>query len=146
VLTKVVSDFYVQTKTERAAKNVAILQHQTDSVRRMLNAAISGVAISADVNPNPNPSLQTLHVPSLRRQVDVQANTAILTELVKNLEIAKMTLLQETPLIQVIDKPILPLEKDRVGKLKGVILGGIIGGFLTIFALFFDKVCKSIMS
>lgn len=126
VLVKGVSDFYVQTKTEKAIKTVSILQRQTDSVRRTLNAAISGVAESIEVNPNANLSRQTLHVPSQRRQVDVQANTMILGELVKNLEIAKMSLLHETPLIQVIDRPILPLEKESLGKLKG----GVVGAFL----------------
>jgi len=146
VLAKVVSDFYVQTKTKKSAKNVTILQRQTDSVRQALNSAISGVAMSADVNPNPNPSLQTLHVPSQRRQVDVQANTAILNELVKNLEVAKMSLLQETPLIQVIDRPILPLEKERVGKLKGIVLGGFLAGFVSIFAITIRKILKNILA
>ncbi len=102
--------------------------------------------MSTDVNPNPNPSLQTLRVPSQRRQVDVQANTAILSELVKNLEIAKMSLLQETPLIQVIDVPILPLEKEKVGKLKGLLLGGFIAGFLMIFIVTIRNILKNILS
>nr|WP_299354359.1 Wzz/FepE/Etk N-terminal domain-containing protein [Mucilaginibacter sp.] len=146
VLAKVVSDFYVQTKTEKSTKNVAILQRQTDSVRRALNGAISGVASSIDAAPNPNPSLQTLHVPSQRRQVDVQANTAILSELVKNLEMAKMSLLQETPLIQVIDRPILPLEKNRIGKLKAIIVGGILGLFLTVLIISIDRIVKRLMA
>jgi hypothetical protein len=145
ILVKVVSDFYIQTKTERETKNVAILQRQTDSVRRMLNAAISGVATSVDVNPNPNPLLATLHVPSQRRQVDVQANTAILTQLVTNLEIAKMSLLQETPLIQVIDRPILPLDKEKSGKIKGMIIGGVIGMVLIIVFFLVNKAFKEIM-
>ncbi|MCW3115988.1 MAG: lipopolysaccharide biosynthesis protein [Chitinophagaceae bacterium] len=145
-LTKVVSDFYVETKTEKSIKNVSILQRQTDSVRRALNSAISGVAESIDVNPNANPSRQTLHVPSQRRQVDVQANTIILGELVKNLEIAKMSLLQETPLIQVIDRPILPLEDERAGKLKGIIIGGLFGASLISIMLFLRKNFKNIMS
>lgn len=146
VLEKVVSDFYVQTKTEKSIKNVTILNRQTDSVRRALNAAISGVAASIDASPNANPLLQTLHVPSQRRQVDVQANTAILSELVKNLEIAKMSLLQETPLIQVIDRPILPLEKETVGKLKGTLVGGFIATIALIFFLSINKLFKAIMS
>ena len=52
-------------------------------------------------------------VPSVNRQVDVQANTAILTELVKNLELAKVDLRKETPLIQIIDTPILPLPFEK---------------------------------
>jgi len=145
VLEKVVSDFYVQTKTEKAIKNVAILQRQTDSVRRMLYAAISGVAVSADVNPNPNPSLQTLRVPSQKKAVDVTANSAILNELVKNLEIAKMSLLQETPLIQVIDRPILPLEKEKLGRAKTLVVGGIIGGFLMLLFLSIVSFYKKLM-
>jgi uncharacterized protein involved in exopolysaccharide biosynthesis len=144
-LAKVISDFYVQTKTEKSTKNVAILQRQTDSVRNALNTAISGVASSLDAAPNANPLLQTLHVPSQRRQVDVVANTAILGELVKNLEIAKMSLLQETPLIQVIDRPILPLEKTRPGKLKSIITGGVISGFLFIIILTLRKALQDIL-
>lgn len=145
MLVKVTSDFYVQTKTEKASRNVAILQRQTDSVRRALNSAISGVAASADINPNPNPSRQMLRVPSQRRQVDVQANTIILSELVKNLEIAKMSLLQQTPLIQVIDHPIFPLDKEKLGKSIGIIVGGLISGFLIVLILLVIKFYKSIM-
>jgi hypothetical protein len=146
ILAKVVSDFYVQTKTEKGVKNVAILQRQTDSVRRALNGAISGVASSMDAAPNPNPLLQTLHVPSQRKQVDVQANGAILTQLATNLEIAKMSLLQETPLIQVIDRPILPLEIERLGKAKAIILGGLIACFLSTLFMLTMGILKKIMN
>jgi hypothetical protein len=146
ILAKRVSDFYIETKTKKGIQNVAILQRQTDSVRRALNDAISGVAISMDVNPNPNPSRQTLRVPSQRRQVDVQANTAILGELVKNLEIAKMSLLQETPLIQIIDRPILPLEKEKTGLLKELLIGTIIGILFIIILFFFNRILNGAIS
>ncbi|GAB3902913.1 GumC domain-containing protein [Mucilaginibacter boryungensis] len=140
VLEKVVSDFYIQTKTTKSAKNVSILQYQVDSVRTLLNAAILGVASSTDANPNPNPLFQTLRVPSQRKSVDIQFNTVILTELVKNLAIAKMSLLQETPLIQVIDKPILPLERIKVSKLYSGIKGAFIAGFIISVILFIKKI------
>jgi hypothetical protein len=146
MLVKNVSDFYIDTKTKKSSRNVNVLQRQTDSVRRELNSAITGVASTSDVNPNPNPSLQIIRVPSMRKQVDVQANTAILTELVKNLELSKMSLRRETPLIQVIDRPILPLEKLRFGKLKGIVLGGFIFGFLTALFLMVKKTIKDSLS
>lgn len=90
-------------------------------------------------------SRRVLQVPSQRRQVDVQANQAILTELVKNLEVAKVSLRKETPLIQIIDGPVLPLEKERFGRLKGLILGGLIGGLLSVFILAFRKFRKYVM-
>jgi len=144
ILAKVVSDFYIQTKTEKQIKNVAILQRQTDSVRHELNTAITGVASSLDAAPYANPLRQTLRVPSQRKGIDVQANTAILSELVKNLEIAKMSLLQETPLIEVIDKPILPLDKDGYSRLNWLIIGGIIGSLLAVVFLVFKKLLTDI--
>lgn len=140
ILAKTVSDFYIDTKTKKSVQNVSILQHQTDSVRRELNEAIYGVASFIDATPNANPGRQILRTSSQRRQVDVQANQAILTELVKNLEIAKVSLRKETPLIQVIDTPILPLEKTRVSKLKGLVIGEVLGAFLTMLFLLAKKI------
>lgn len=130
-----ISEFYIETKSKKAKLNVEILQKQTDSVRNELNNAISGVASSSDNTFNLNPALNIKRAPTTRKQVDVQANTAILTQLVANLEMAKVTLLKETPLIQVIDKPILPLKKDIVSGLKTALLWAIIATFVTIVAL-----------
>ncbi|WP_374951150.1 lipopolysaccharide biosynthesis protein [Mucilaginibacter sp.] len=140
LLVKTVGDFYIETKTKKSTQNVNILQRQADSVRNRLNMAITGVASSTDVNPNANPALQILRAPSQRKQVDVQANQAILTELVKNLEISKVSLRKETPLIQEIDIPILPLEKYSVGKTKAFILGFIAAAFLSSFFILMKKI------
>ncbi|MCY4780808.1 lipopolysaccharide biosynthesis protein [Sphingobacterium sp. UT-1RO-CII-1] len=141
-----VSAFYVDGRTQKSQENLNILQHQADSVRRELNRAIGGVAASADANPNANPARQVLRVGSAQRQVDVQANQAILTELVKNLELAKVTLRKDAPLIQVVDSPILPLEQERLGKAKAVVLGGLIAGFLIVAFLVGRKYYQDIMS
>lgn len=146
VLVNEVSRFYIDTKIKKSRENVKILQHQTDSVRTELNRAISGVASSLDANPNPNPAFQSLRVPSQRRAVDVQANQAILAELVKNLEISKVALRKETPLIQVIDKPILPLEKEKVGKFRSLIVFGFFGGFVAIFILTIRRLYRKLQT
>ena len=138
-LVKNVNDFYIQTKTKKSMDNLKILQHQTDSVRKDLNHAISGVAEALDVNPNPNASRQVLRVPSQKKQVDVQANTAILSELVKNLEISKVSLRKETPLIQVIDEPVYPLKTKIIGKINAILIGAFAFGFLSILYLVIKK-------
>jgi len=131
-----VNEFYVFTKTKKSVQNVDILQHQTDSVKRELNGALAGMAKLTDANPNANPARQILKVPSQRRQVDAQANTAILTELVKNLEMSKVSQRKEMPLIQMIDSPILPLNKLVTTKTQGMVTGFFIAGFLmSIFLL-----------
>lgn len=141
-LARQVGEFYVATKTKKARVNMAILEKQTDSIRGELNGAITGVASANDNTFNLNPAMNIRRAPSARRQVDVQANTAILTELVKQTELAKVTLRKETPLIQVIDRPILPLKMDRFGKAKGIILGGFVAGFLTFFVLIFMRLLR----
>ena len=123
---------------------MAILQKQTDSIRTELNYAITGVAVANDNTFGLNPALNVRRAPSARRQVDVQANTAILTELVKQSELAKVTLRKETPLIQVIDKPILPLAKEKLGKAEGLALGGFLTGFLSVLFLILRRLLKSI--
>ncbi|MDA6068790.1 lipopolysaccharide biosynthesis protein [Flavobacterium sp. AC] len=144
-LAKQVGTFYVTTKSKKARINMDILERQVDSIRGELNGAITGVAIANDNTFNLNPALNVRRAPSARRQVDVQANTAILTELVKQAELAKVTLRKETPLIQVIDKPILPLPKERFGKAKGILCGGILAGFLTVFFLIIRRLFKTIL-
>jgi hypothetical protein len=143
-LVKEVSDFYIETKSKKSRENMNVLERQTDSIRRALNGAITGVAVANDNTFGLNPAMNVRRAPSARRQVDVQANTAILTELVKQTELAKVTLRKETPLIQVIDQPILPLKKEKFGKAKGIVLGGILAGFLTVLVLIVRKVVNEL--
>ncbi|MGI9138621.1 MAG: Wzz/FepE/Etk N-terminal domain-containing protein [Sediminibacterium sp.] len=140
------SEYYIEIKSKKARMNVEILQHQTDSIRAELNSAITGVAAAADNVFNLNMAMNVKRTPGARRQVDVQANTAMLTSLVTNLEMSKMALRKETPLIQVIDKPIFPLEKEKVGKLKSLVLGGFLAGFLTVLYLVFSSLYKKIVA
>ncbi len=143
-LAKQVSDFYVDTKSKKARINMAILQKQMDSIRAELNGAITGVAVANDNTFMLNPALNVNRTPSAKRQVDVQANTAILTELIKQVEMAKVTLRKDTPLIQIIDRPILPLPKERFGKAKGILLGGILAGLISVLGLILRKIFKEI--
>jgi uncharacterized protein involved in exopolysaccharide biosynthesis len=145
-LAKETSEYYVEIKSKKARMNVEILQKQTDSIRAELNSAITGVATAADNVFNLNMAMNVKRSPGARRQVDVQANTAMLTSLVTNLEMSKMALRKETPLIQIIDRPILPLEKEKVGKLKSLELGGFLSGFLTVLYLVFTRLYKKMIS
>lgn len=131
-LAKETSDFYIETKSKKARINVNVLQKQVDSVKRELNGDITGVAAEVDNVFNLNPAYNIKGAASKKIQVDVQANTAIITNLVVQLELAKITLRKETPLIQQIDHPILPLEKEKLGKLKTSILVSIFSCIILI--------------
>ena len=138
-LARETSNFYIQTKSKKARINVDVLQKQVDSVKNNLFSAISGVALEVDNVYNLNPAYVQKGTASKKKQVEVSSATVILTNLSVQLELAKISLRKETPLIQEIDHPVLPLEKEKLSKLKSIIIGGFLGGFFSIlYLLFFD--------
>ena len=141
-LAKETSDFYIETKSKKAAINVNVLQKQCDSVRNALFGAITGVANETDNVYNLNPAFNIKGTSRIKKQIDVQSNTGIYTNLVVQLELAKITLRKETPLIQLIDRPILPLQKEKFGKLKSFFLGGFLAVFLYILYLIFGSLYR----
>lgn len=140
-----VNSFYIETKTKKGNEALVILQKQADSLRRVLNISMSGAAAAVDANPNANQALQVLRVPSQRRQLDVQASSAIYSDVVRNLENTKMSLRKETPLIQIVDRPTLPLDKSQSNKTKAAIIWAFIFSFLTVIGFFLYLIYNNIM-
>lgn len=140
------SNFYVQTINKKSRLNVSILQNQVDSVKLELKNSINGIAIESDNIYNLNPAFSKKTAISKNKQVDIQTNSAILTNLVVQLELAKINLRKETPLIQEIDHPTLPLEIDKRSKLTYLMLGGFLGGLSTILYMILTKIYKEKLS
>jgi len=130
-----VNEFFIQTKTRKSLDNVSILSKKVDSVRAAMNGAIYRVAEISDATPNLNPTRQIQRtVPIQRSQFSAETNKEILGQLIKNLEMSKISLLKETPLIQVVDQPIYPLAVNTYGKVKSGIIGFMVFSFLiTLF-------------
>jgi uncharacterized protein involved in exopolysaccharide biosynthesis len=143
-LIETVTDFYIETKTKKSRGNVMLLQNRADSVQRELNAALYGRAQFGDQNMGL--IRQQAAVPKLKQEMRVQMLGTLYGELVKNLEFAKLTLMREEPLVQIIDQPILPLPKVRLGKLKAMVIGGFLFGFLSLLGLGGRKVWKGILN
>lgn len=145
-LIETVNNFYVQTKTKKTLKSLNILQKQADSLRMIMSRSMTGAAVAADAYPNANPARKILAVPAQRKAVDVQAATSLYSGVVSSLETTKMELRRETPLIQIIDKPVLPLAKNVPDLKKGIIMGGVISGIAAIALIFLQLFYKKIMS
>jgi hypothetical protein len=138
-LVEKVNAFYQETKTKKTGENLAILQSQADSVKAILNESIGSYASLTDRVPNVNPLLSSAKVQSRQRQVDVEATGSIYSEIVKNLEIAKVNHRNNSPLIQIIDSPRLPLSRTEIRLLKGMVLGALLGVFLALVILYFGR-------
>lgn len=138
-LVEKVNTFYFETKTKKTGENLSILQTQADSVRAILDESIGAYASATDRVPNANPLLSSATVESKKRQIDVQATGAVYQEIVKNLEIAKVNHRNNSPLIQIIDSPRLPLNRSEIRLVKGMVLGAVITGLLAFFGLYFRR-------
>ncbi len=112
-----------------------------------MTGAIYSAAEISDATPNLNPTRQVQRVgPTQEAQFLAEANRLILSQLLQNLELTKMNLLQEQPLIQLVDEPVYPLKVDRVGKGKSIIIGGFLIGFLTLLFLIVQKWWRDIIA
>lgn len=140
-LVETVNNFYLETKSKKNLQNIAILQSKTDSVRGTLGGAIQRSAVVADATPNQNPTRMAQRVvPIETNKVNAEINQAVLETLLQSLETSKIALLRETPLIQIVDIPLLPLDKDLLSKFKGLIVGAILCSLFIIFYLIIRKI------
>ncbi|MEJ7820895.1 MAG: hypothetical protein WKF85_01165 [Chitinophagaceae bacterium] len=129
------AEFYIDTKTSIAKRNLRMLQREADSLRGALGGAISSTAAEADRTFALNPALQVQKAPAQKSQVRATILATAYGEVIKNLEIAKITVQKETPLYQILDVPEMPLKQKRASKLFYGLIGGMISFFITIIFL-----------
>ncbi len=128
-------DFYIETKTRRLRSNVDRLQRRADSIATLLNGQTYSAAAIQSQSLDINPAYLTAGV---NAEVNVRNKIMLGTiygEVVKNLEIQKATLTQETPMIQIVDDIQFPLTKNNPSKLMHLLIGGIIAVILAIVYL-----------
>ncbi len=137
-LVQKVTLFYISTKLQRSMSNVERLQARADSLEMLLNKKTYSVAASQDINQNPIRRIATVGTEVASR--DKLVLQTMYGEVMKNLEISRMSMAQETPIIQIIDSPKYPLYKKKFGKLKGIIVGGVLAGLLILIYLIARKI------
>ncbi|MDO6430410.1 Wzz/FepE/Etk N-terminal domain-containing protein [Flavitalea sp. BT771] len=133
-----VTQYYIEKKTERAKMNVDFIQQRTDSIRHAYNIALYGRAEFADAFFNPNRQLPM--VTRERQQTDIQILRASYIELTRSLESAKTALMRDTPLIQYLDQPVLPLKVLRSSWIKFALIGFFLGALLVIGYFLWKKI------
>ncbi len=133
-LIKIATDFYVNAKTGRLKNNINRLEKRTDSISHILNQQTYTATEDARLLLNVNPA--DVNAPvyseiSLRYKIVL---TTIYDELMKNLEVSKAALIQETPTVQIVDQTDFPLERIEVKWYQGILLGLILS-FLLIMSV-----------
>jgi len=127
---KQATDFYITTKTTRLRNNVARLQTRADSIGRILNRKTYSASVANQQLLDLNPAYVTANANVEVQERDKIVLSTIYSETVKNLEASKSMLAQETPTVQVVDEPELPLKKNRLKYPIAIAAGAFMGLFL----------------
>ena len=133
-------DRYITSKTSRQKTSVDKLQRRSDSLGALLNSKTYSSAIENDKILDVNPAYRSSTVNAEVVSRDKLMIGAIYGEVVKNLEVAKVQLSQETPTIQVVDDVELPLKIVKISKLLSLIGGGLVMCVIAIFFLSMKKI------
>lgn len=137
------SKMYISHQTSQANRTLDFLQNRADSVFSELKIVEQEFAKVKDVNQRIIKATGRLKELQLMRRVEV-LNTMYL-EIIKNLELSKITLLNNTPIINIIDEPVLPLEDNSMSEVLAFLFGGFLGGFLSVVYFIFRKLFADVL-
>lgn len=129
-----VTNFYIESMTKKARLNLDVLRLEADSVQRILNMNLSNSAEISDLNINP--IKQSMRVNQNRSIIDLQISVSLFGEITKNLKLAEISLRKQTPLIQVIEEPIYPLEKVGYKWWQLGMLGFVVGIGFALYLIY----------
>lgn len=128
---------YTLHRTSQAERTLNFLKNRADSIFRELQSSEESFARVKDINSRIVKASGRLQELQLRRDVEV-LNTIYL-EIVKNLELSKISLLDNTPIINIIDKPIFPLPVYGYSMTMIMIIYFLLGLFISTCYIILDK-------
>jgi hypothetical protein len=139
---------YIAIKTRRQNATVEKLQLRVDSISSLLRQkTVSGASLqnsssTMDINPLFRTNTSVAVETTIR---DKALLSTIFSSVTQNLEMAKFTLSQETPVIQVVDSPILPLYKEKISRMKSSLIGSFLFSFIFCFFLITRRLYSELM-
>jgi hypothetical protein len=118
------TDFFINTKTKRLRSNVERLEKRADSIGRLLNYKTYAASVANNNALDVNPAYSTSTNASIEvKERDKVLLASVYSETVKNLEASKTMLAQETPTVQIVDDPELPLKKNYLKYYVAIAIG-----------------------
>jgi uncharacterized protein involved in exopolysaccharide biosynthesis len=109
-----------------------------------LDGSITTLAVESDLNS---------HIPLMRyktnqakKQIDVEVLKTTYANVIQNLELTKFQRAQEEPIIEIIDEPIIPLDQEKIGLVKGEIIGFFFFWFVINTILVIKRMTKDLFT
>jgi len=126
------TDFFITTKTKRLRENVNREQVRADSIEKALNSKTYVVSAAGKMLLDANPAYTEANASADIKGRDKIVLSTIYSETVKNLEASKTMLAQETPTVQIVDEPELPLKKNTLKYFTAIFYGILLAELLFV--------------
>lgn len=123
------SKMYLNIRVGTALANIGQLQRRSDSLLLLLNHKSFAAAATQPLDINPG--IKTAIVPVEIANRDKSVLATLYAEVTKNLEASKLILSQQTPVIQILDRPGYLLEDNKKGLVFLVIVFAF--GFILLY-------------
>ena len=134
------SEMYIDHQTEKSRNTLNNLYNRSDSIFKDLKISERNFAKVKDNNMRVMTASGRLEELQYMREVEILQ--AVYLELRKNIELAHMSVLNETPLIQIVDKPVLPLENINRSDLFWIVIFTFLGVFTICFIIILRKLVR----
>ena len=138
------SELYISIKTKNLSKTIEKIQLKADSLQNSLNF-LSNKSYNVSkanqiINTNTSYKINTTQEEVTTR--DKTVTYTLYAEVVKNLETLKLTLINQTPAIQILDLPKYPLINQKINLFIVIIFGLFAGLFGSILLLLYKYINK----
>jgi len=133
------TDFFISTKTKRLRNNVDRLQQRADSIGAILNHKTYDLSTANQTLLDINPAYTKANANVDIKERDKIVLSTVFSETVKNLESSKTMLAQETPTVQIVDEPELPLKKNKLKYSIAILSGLLISSILFSFYILITR-------
>lgn len=143
------SNYYIKKTTEQQRQTYDLIKNRVDSLENKLYGAEYDLAQWLDGNrvalvAGSLSANKFVHEAQLKRNVEIL--NVMYAEGLKNLEIARVSLYNNTPVFQIIDTPALPLTPLYPNKIMLYLLSIIIAILLSITSIVLHKTIKDAMN
>jgi uncharacterized protein involved in exopolysaccharide biosynthesis len=137
-LVKNAIDLYLEIKIGKLLRAEEELTNKRDSIRGLLDGSITTLAFETDLNSHT--PLMRHKTNQVKKQIDVEVLKSMYANVIQNLEVTKIQRAQEEPIIEIIDEPILPLNKNQFSVFKAIFFMSIIFTIISVIIIFIKRI------
>jgi len=139
-LYETLSEYYISKSNQKQRETFDIVKYYNDSLQNALRRAEAEWAILSDKNVFKVKNEGRLN--QLRKTNELEALNVAYIESVKNLELAKFNLINQTPILQLIDRPVFPLKENKTNYPLIIFAVLVLTFFFSVIVVVLNKIVK----